>query len=264
MTDLENYLSLYDYGNKISNPELWNEMDRVWDKLKLNNKINLNKQNIGEFYSHPVWVLNGLFSENDLNSFTHRKLVVDYVFKFFNSNIQLKIADFGGGSGVLGKIFEESNINVDKIDIIEPWPSEYFLYKLKNYNKIHFINNFKSLNYYDVTIAQDVLEHVENPIEVAFKCFEATKNGGIIIFANCFYPVIKCHLPRNFYLRFLFKYVVISKNLKFIGRVDGTTHMEVYQKLDTVRLNGVTKIKIIIAKTIGNSLNFIYNLYKKK
>jgi len=41
-------------------------MDLVWDDYGCDNK-NLNWENIGKFYSHPVWLLNGLFIETDGN-----------------------------------------------------------------------------------------------------------------------------------------------------------------------------------------------------
>jgi 2-polyprenyl-3-methyl-5-hydroxy-6-metoxy-1,4-benzoquinol methylase len=256
MTQVNNYLNLFNYGNEITNPQLWEEMDNVWDTLKLNNKIDFSNQNIGAFYAHPVWILNGLFSEIDKISLKHRENIVEFADNYFQNKKEINIADFGGGSGVLAKIFENKMSNLNKLDIIEPWPSEFFVNKLSKYKKLNFSNNFINENYYDLIIAQDVLEHVENPIETAFECINATKKHGILIFANCFYPVIKCHLPKNFYLRHLFKFVVTSKNLKYIGRVPGAEHMEIYKKIDNTSLNIITRVKIQLSKIIGPSLNY--------
>ena len=258
MIDLDKYLSTFDYGKTISNPELWCEMDKVWDTFSLNNRLPFSNQDIGSFYSHPVWILNGLFSENDINSFEHRKRIAEFARNYFQKTEFLKIADFGGGSGVLAKILENDLPNLDKMHIVEPWPSEYFLTKLNSYKKIQFVSNFENINYYDLIIAQDVLEHVENPIQIAFKCFEATNINGLLIFANCFQPHIKCHLPRNFYLRHMFRYVVTSSSLIYIGRLPGAYHMEVYQKKDSTALTKFILFKNLIAKITGPIVNFVF------
>jgi 2-polyprenyl-6-hydroxyphenyl methylase/3-demethylubiquinone-9 3-methyltransferase len=231
MDNLQEYLARFGHG-KISNQELWDEMDRIWDELKLDNKIPLNQQDIGAFYSHPVWILNGLFSEEDPVSNGHRKAVADYVNAFFQGKYSIKVADFGGGSGVLGKIFVSRSEHLEIFDVVEPWPSQFFLDKNANIDRLRYVPEFSGTDYYDVVIAQDVLEHVNNPIDVAFECFAAAKVGGLIIFANCFYPHIKCHLPGNFYLRHTFKYVVGSSEIKFLGLIPGAPHMQVFSKTE--------------------------------
>jgi 2-polyprenyl-3-methyl-5-hydroxy-6-metoxy-1,4-benzoquinol methylase len=257
MSDLENYLKSFEYGESISNPELWKEMDRIWNHLNLDNKRKFSSQNIGQFYAHPVWTLNGLFSEKDQISYSHREKIVDFAKMHFKTNPFINVADFGGGSGVLAKIFEMKMPQLKQIDIVEPWPSDFFLNKLREFRKINFVDDFENNNFYELIISQDVLEHVENPIEVAFECFDATKIEGIVLFANCFYPVIECHLPKNFYLRHLFKYVVTSKNLKYLGKLPGVNHVEIYQKIGPVKFDFFIKFKMALAKLCGPMLNYI-------
>ena len=56
-------------NNKDDLENIWQLLDRVWNKLGCNNK-KLNWSNIDKFYSHPVWLLNGLFIERNSH---HRK-----------------------------------------------------------------------------------------------------------------------------------------------------------------------------------------------
>jgi hypothetical protein len=44
---------------------VWDEMNRVWQCLRLDNKRRIDAQSIGNYYSHPVWLMNGIFSVAD-------------------------------------------------------------------------------------------------------------------------------------------------------------------------------------------------------
>lgn len=46
------------------------ELDRVWHQFRLDNRRPLDEQPVGEFYRHPVWLMNGLFSAVDPTSAT--------------------------------------------------------------------------------------------------------------------------------------------------------------------------------------------------
>lgn len=203
---------------------VWAEIDRIWDSLNLNNKISLLKQDkIGEFYSHPVWIMNGLFTEADEISIQHRKNIADFIIINKISNI----ADYGGGSGILAKtIFNRSKFIT--IDIIDPYFSKFVNNKSSKYSKVNYLSEFRK-SAYDLIIAQDVLEHVENPIELAYKISSHVKDDGLVIFANCFYPVIKCHLPATFYLRHTFKFLMKKMGLSYIGVIPGAKHALIFQ-----------------------------------
>ena len=58
---------------------VWGEMDRVWDDAGLDNKKNIANQDIGKFYGHPVWIMNGLFTEIDPESTAHRAAISAYL-----------------------------------------------------------------------------------------------------------------------------------------------------------------------------------------
>ncbi|HDL01638.1 MAG TPA: hypothetical protein ENH23_05330, partial [candidate division Zixibacteria bacterium] len=57
---------------------MWQLMDIVWDECGCNNK-KLNWSNIGKFYSHPVWILNGLFIEQHELSMQHKHAISDWI-----------------------------------------------------------------------------------------------------------------------------------------------------------------------------------------
>ena len=75
------YKYLKNFENKpiFSLNEMWLEMDKIWDSLHLNNRKSFRLQNIGDYYSHPVWILNGLFSIRDKESSNHRLLIASYI-----------------------------------------------------------------------------------------------------------------------------------------------------------------------------------------
>ena len=91
-------------------------MDRIWDYYKINNKKPLSDQAIAEFYSHPVWLMNGIFTSLDPISEKHR----DVIARFIGDNDFKLIADYAGGFGELAiKIANKSPDST--IKIIEPF-----------------------------------------------------------------------------------------------------------------------------------------------
>lgn len=226
---------------------MWQEMDCVWDALGLDNRVALQGQAIEAFYSHPVWVVNGVFSADDPVSVQHRDSIAAFVSKIGVS----RAADYGGGFGELALRMNALDPKV-QIDIVEPYPSKLGMLRVRGKAGIQFVNEFDGQ--YDCIIAQDVLEHVERPLELTLQMVQATKQDGYLIFANCFYPVIKCHLPSTFYLRHTFTWVVSALGLKFEGRIDGASHVLVFK-----RVGKIDKKKFMficsIAKIIGPILN---------
>lgn len=53
---------------------------------------------------------------------------------------------------------------------------------------------------YDLLIATDVFEHVPDPIGLAAATADHLPVGGLYLMANCFVPVIQCHMPQLFHL----------------------------------------------------------------
>jgi 2-polyprenyl-3-methyl-5-hydroxy-6-metoxy-1,4-benzoquinol methylase len=203
--------------------QIWQEMDRVWDNFDLDNRVPLEKQKTAAFYSHPVWILNAFYTGADPVSVGHRRSIAQYV----GTLNPKRVADYGGGGAELARNLS-SAVSDAVIDIVEPFPTSLGKYRVHDLKNVHFVDDLNGA--YDVIIAQDVLEHVEHPISIAEVIAAALRPGGIAIFANCFRPVIKCHLPRTFHLRNSFRHIVKLGGLDHIGAVRGAGHVEIYSK----------------------------------
>ena len=235
---------------------VYDEIDRIWDSLELNNKKPFLEQDINSFYNHPVWIMNGLFAEADPLSKNHRINIA----KFINENNVKKLADYGGGSATFATLVFSQNSSMH-IDIVEPYVSEFFKEKISNYTSINFVNDF-IINDYDAAISQDVLEHIEDPIETAFKIASNVKEGGLVIFADCYHPVIKCHLPSTFYLRHTFKFIMKKMGLDFLGRIPNAEYALIFRRKKYLDLDAALS-HLNIIKFFGRALNLIWPFASK-
>lgn len=230
---------------------VWEEMDRIWYDFGLNNKVSLSSQkNIAEFYRHPVWIMNGVFTEVDPVSSLHREAISTYL---INHNCRA-LADYGGGSGVLAKVLTNKDQDVT-VDIVEPFASDFFKSKARDFNRVEFKDGYTG-SLYDAVIAQDVLEHVENPIEIAYEMALHTKHGGVLVFANCFYPVIQCHLPITFYLRYTFPVLMKVMGLEYLGTIPNAQHALIFRNTNKVKLEYANKLEKYL-KLVGFFLNIV-------
>lgn len=244
-------------SKKYKNPaveDIWSEMDRIWDALALNNRLPLDDQDIHAFYSHPVWILNGLFTSFDPVSVQHRRYIAKTIIKLQSQ----KIADYGGGFGELARQLITLSNDIS-VDIIEPYPSRAARQLIETYPQIKIIP--KLSNRYDLIIAEDVLEHIEDPIGLVHELRQATVENGHLIFANCFRPVIKCHLPATFHLRHSFPWVIEPLGLQYCGRVAGASHALIFKhksgKSDFQKCRHREKISKIIRPLLNPACTFL-------
>lgn len=173
--ELSKLLQEQDPNLKDDLKQIWYLMDKVWDDMGCDNQ-NLDWEKIGHYYSHPVWLLNGLFIEQHELSMQIRENIAQYI---QNQGFK-KICDYGGGFGTLARAIAKKCPN-SQIYIYEPHPSHYGLECIKEYSNITFINDLK-IQTYDCIIATDVLEHVENPIHTLY---DISLNLGGGANANC-------------------------------------------------------------------------------
>jgi 2-polyprenyl-3-methyl-5-hydroxy-6-metoxy-1,4-benzoquinol methylase len=227
---------------------LWQAMDEVWSQQGLNNIQPLAGQPIGAFYSHPVWLANGLFSQADPVSANHRSAVA----RRLATRGLKRVADFGGGFGELAVRIATEDPSID-VTIVEPYPSRYGQARLSSEPQVSYAVELGAG--YDAVIAQDVLEHVEDPIALAHKLASSVKPGGEVIFANCFYPVIQCHLPQTFHLRHTFALHMRAMGLHPVGQVQGAPHIQVFQrgtgKLTLERARRVERLSRVLGPIIN-------------
>ncbi|MBD2188085.1 class I SAM-dependent methyltransferase [Pseudanabaena mucicola] len=206
----------------VSLSQMWQLMDQVWDDLGCDNLI-LDQEKITAFYKHPVWLLNGFFIEQHEVSLQHRHIIADLI-------VQLSVKhvlDFGGGFGTLARIIANKSGNIE-IDIYEPYPNNFAIEECKDYPLIQFVHNLHKK--YDCLVSTDVLEHVTDPLQIFENMIETVSLNGYLIIANCFRPVIKCHLPSTFHFRYTFNLFARLMGLKVLGKCKGK-HATIYQKI---------------------------------
>lgn len=230
---------------------VWQEMDRVWEQYGLNNRLPLGNQQISDFYSHPVWLMNGIFTQLDPVSSSHRSAIA----KYFQELGATSIADYGGGFGELALAITRSNPDA-QVSIIEPYPSLVSVGRIADEPHIRFTSDFEQ-THYDVAIAQDVLEHVENPVELAWRIASAVPDGGHVVFANCFYPVIQCHLPSTFHLRHTFPLVMKAMGLRYAGVIEGAAHAQIFERIGLLNFNKACLVERF-SRLAGPAINAIY------
>jgi 2-polyprenyl-6-hydroxyphenyl methylase/3-demethylubiquinone-9 3-methyltransferase len=245
-------------NNSPSVEQMWQMIDDVWDRLGCDNE-NLDWDKISAFYNHPVWILNGLFIEQHELSMQHRQSISNWI--DLHSKTIKSVVDYGGGMGTLAKLIADNNPNLS-IDIYEPYPSQLAIERLAGYPTIKFIDQLKS-NTYDCLVSTDVLEHVVDPLELFAQMIDAVKLGGYLIIVYCFDPVIKCHLPRTFHLRYTFKIFAKLMGLKSMGVCRGNRHAKVYLKTTEKSFNWQQIRQVeVLSKSVYPVLDLLDRSYK--
>ena len=179
------------YNGYPSLRQLWALMDEPW--LELGCDPNNFDGRVSQYYKHPVWLLNGLFIEQDPESLTHRQMFTTWV----TQQSPARIADFGGGFGGLAR-FIGAALPQALVEVVEPHPHPAAIALAADTPNVRFVPELTGN--YDVLIATDVFEHVPDPIALAADTASHLRIGGQYLIANCFAPVIACHLPQLFHL----------------------------------------------------------------
>ena len=229
-TEKQEILKLLDREDKNIETDLeqmWYLMDLIWDDYQCYNK-KLNWDLIGKFYSHPVWLLNGLFIEQHEVSMGHRHAISDWIIK----NNFKNVVDYGGGFGTLARMVAQKDQNIN-MNIYEPHPSDFGLKRAVEFNNINIIGKLGAN--YDCLMSTDVLEHVPDPLNDFANMIKSVKIGGYLVIANAFYPMIKCHLPQDFHFRYTFNYFAKMMGLEVVGILEGS-HATIFKKVEEVEL----------------------------
>ena len=210
--------------------DIWQFMDAIWDNIGCSNQI-LDNEKLSKFYSHHVWLLNGLFIEQHAISLQHRYAIANWI----NSKAEKigLVLDYGGGFGTLARIIAKLNPHI-KVDILEPHPFDLAIELNKSLLNVRYINSIKTK--YDCLVSTDVLEHCFDPLLVLAEMIFSVKLRGFLVIANNFYPVIKCHLPCTFHLRYSFPLFAKMMGLKILGPCRGS-HAHIYQKVKDKEIN---------------------------
>ncbi len=202
--------------------DIWRLMDLAWDEMGCDNR-HPDAKRLAAFYRHPVWLLNGLFVEQHALSQQHRQAIVAWL----RQHTATRILDYGGGYGSLARMIAAA-LPDRQIDLFEPYPGRLALVKMAAYPNLRVLAALEGS--YDCVICQDVLEHVPDPFQLLGDIVSVLQLGGVVLFANNFYPVIKCHLPGTFHLRYTFPLLVRYFGLERSGTCPGSTAV-VYRKV---------------------------------
>ena len=187
--------------------QMWQLMDEQWVAHACNpHKMDAR---VTAFYRHPVWLLNGLFIEQDEQSLKNRHAFTDWVV----SQCPMRVADFGGGFGGLARLVGQALPN-SQVEVVDPHPHPAAIALAQSTPNVRFVSTLSGE--YDLLIATDVFEHVPDPVGLASETASFLKVGGQYLIANCFAPVILCHLPQLFYLN-----VSWDQSLKVLGLTPG-------------------------------------------
>lgn len=245
--EISSMLSLISSSPRLE--EIWALMDLAWAVTKADPAA---PKSLDAFYSHPVWTLNGIFTETHEESIYNRKIFADYIAAAKPS----RIADYGGGFGALARLLSK-RLPAATIEVVEPYPSKLALSLCKEFPNIHFVDRLSGK--YDVITALDVLEHVPAPLHLVHNFVQYTHSDSYLLLANCFYPVIKCHLPCTFYLRDWFDFLMKKMGLV---PVESILYAKTYRIGGNIKTPDELSKLIRLAKFIFNSKNVLRSFYQ--
>ncbi|MCP4953674.1 MAG: class I SAM-dependent methyltransferase [Proteobacteria bacterium] len=199
--------------------QMWQLMDDQWVALGCDPEYM--DERITRFYCHPVWMLNGLFIEQHSQSMENRNAFTDWV----SLQRPERVADFSGGFGGLARLIGNA-LPEARIEIVEPHPHSAAIALTEETSNVRFVPELSGE--YDIMIATDVFEHVPDPIGLLAETAAHMRADGKYLIANCFKPVILCHLPQLFYLN-----IAWESTLKAMGLVSGEVvqYARVYQRI---------------------------------
>lgn len=96
--------------------QLWQLMDEPWQALGCD-PSHLDEL-VTAYYNHPVWLLNGLFIEQDPQSLYHRQAFT----RWAAAKRPARVADYGGGFGGLARLLGAA-LPEAQVEVVEPPPS---------------------------------------------------------------------------------------------------------------------------------------------
>jgi SAM-dependent methyltransferase len=206
-------------ANPPSLEQVWQLMDRAWMECGCDERAPT-AESLQRFYRHPVWLLNGLFVEQDGLSRQIRERICAYI-----SSLQpRRILDYGGGYGTMSRMLAD-RLPDAVVHLFEPHAGDAALQACAGRQNLHVTSQLEAP--YDVIIALDVLEHVTDPLATVDLLSQNLRQDGHFVAGNCFFPVIRCHLPGTFHLRLTFRPLLAALGFRRVGLVD---YVEVYRK----------------------------------
>lgn len=190
--------------------EMWMLMDEVWEEKGCDPAVM--DERIGAFYGHPVWLLTGLFIEQDTDSMKNRARFTDWVAR----QKPMRVADYGGGYGTLARMIGTACPRA-QVEVIEPHPHPAAIARAEETPNVRYAGELTGD--YDILIATDVFEHVPDPIALMQETAGFLSREGRYLTANCYRPVIRCHLPQSLHFFYSWSRVVRALGLRQVETV---------------------------------------------
>lgn len=188
----------------LSLENMWALVDAAWDECQCDQ--NVMDERVTKFYKHPVWLLNGMFVEQHAESLRQRHVFTEYISRLKPR----RIADFGGGYGSLARMIGV-RCPTAVVHVVEPYPHIEAVSLASKTPNVCYVPDL--IGEYDIIIATDVFEHVLDPLSLVETTSMHLKIGGEYIIANCFWPVVRCHLPSLFHFRWSWDLAMLAMNL---------------------------------------------------
>lgn len=209
-------------GGQPSLAAIWRLMDEVWAALGCDER-RPDPERLAAFYRHPVWALNGMFTEQDPLSRGHRAAIATWL----RGLAPARVLDFGGGYGAMARLAAAA-LPEGAVELYEPYPSAAARARAAAHPNLRLVA--EPGRDYDAALCLDVLEHVPDPLPPLAALAGALRDGGRLAIANNFYPVIRCHLPGTFHLRYSFPLFAGLLGLRREGRLPAAL-ADIYRKV---------------------------------
>lgn len=194
-------------------PRVWAILDQGWDECSRQAKpANDRADFFRAYYDHPVWLINGAFSESDPETITDRLAAVRMV-----AHVEPKrVLDYGGGIGTVSRLCAEKLEGVESIHLVDiSRYSDTTRAHLKEFPAIQVLSEAKPP--YDAVISTEVFEHVPDPIAAVAEINSLLRVGGALSASWSFVPVIKCHLAENLHFNNVMLWIVRALGFGFYG-----------------------------------------------
>lgn len=211
-------LSESELKQSISLPRMWECLDLAWNEivqrvLSPSDRLDAEfEELLIKYYEHPVWLLNGAFTESDAASVADRLAAV----RLISHVSPHRILDFGGGCGTAARLCAQTLPCSQQIDLVDVSAfRETVRDRLRAFAQIRVLE--KAEPSYDAIICTEVLEHLTDPISAVCEMNRLLRIGGALAASWSFAPGIHCHLPHNFHLRHIMPWVVRALGFGFYG-----------------------------------------------
>jgi SAM-dependent methyltransferase len=207
------YLRPDELRDGIALPRVWEILDAGWDEcLKGSGNDTARGEFLKAYYEHPVWLVNGAFSEADPGTIADRLAAVRLV---AHVNPE-RVLDYGGGIGTVSRLCAQTVDGVKKVHLIDiSRYSETAREHLREFPKVEVVSEAQPP--YDAVIATEVFEHVPDPIATVAEINALLRIGGALAASWSFVPEIKCHLPENFHFNRVMLWIVRALGFGFYG-----------------------------------------------